>query len=354
MAISVAKTYFETEPNKELIVVDVYGETPGSEPVNGEASVPSAPGATIDSILPKTVTELLDKTFKDPNKSLKEAMAEIGAIVKNPREFSEKLGKEILGDTLKSIGYTGTVDDAVKAIRAPVNLKAIMTGMGESNAQLKVIIDGVEKAIDGKDLSTANGVAALIAGLTGDDNLMSVMDVGPQMSVVKGFIDKAMELRLPEAVDLLIETFDKEDEKNKLKLYSTQNAALNGDIDFINKQIDNNDIGPGAIMALNPDLIYTTLMNYSLNGESPTVEHATKLLEILNKLDKNWMSYERDGVRIEDLSAVANASHDALRVLMKNESTMTAAIIASGLDDSDLVTATLNMRPFTPPEVLTA
>ena len=69
-----------------------------------------------------------------------------------------------------------------------------------------MVIDGVEQSIAGKDLSSATGVASLIGELTGNSELVKVLDISPKVSVIKSFVDHAMKLRVPEAVDLLVDS----------------------------------------------------------------------------------------------------------------------------------------------------
>lgn len=355
MAISVAKTVYETKAYKPLAAIDVYGEPEkGDGPINNETKIPEAlANGTLDIFSPKGTAQLKDKIFKDVGKSLEKALSEIGEFVKNPKDFRDALSKEILGDTLKSIGYTGTLDEAVQAIKKPINFRDVLGGMGDANPALKVIIGDVEKMIDGKDLHTATGIAALLSGLTGNDGLMQVLAVSPKVSVVKGFIDMAMELNLPGAIDELIKTVDDKEEQRQLKLHSTDNAAYHTSLDFLLGQIEDTDIGAGAIVSLYPDINTTTLENYKIKGETPTPEETVLLLNVLNKIDPFWMSYNRNGTPINDLSTLATASDDAIRVLMLDERTYAAALLVKQLKTDDMVTATLNMRPYTPPSVLT-
>lgn len=356
MVLQVAKTVYETTPDKTLAAVDVYAKTVSTEPVNSETKAPDALNQkALEGLNPNALTKLytdFNKDFKDPTKSLTQALATLNSVIKNPKEFTQSLTKDILGDTLRSVGYKGTADDVVKMIKDGPNAQNILNIVGNSNADLKVIIGDVEKMVAGKDLSTVNGISALIGDLTGNDNLLKVLNISPQMSVVKSFIDQAMQLRLPAAVDLLVDSIESHNDRRDLRLYSTLNAANNSDLEFIDKQLDDPEIGAGAISGMFPTIVSTLLSNYVLINRTPTELEAAALITTLDKLDPNWLSYDRDGVMITNVSDLASATEDALSVLLKDDRTFIAANIARQMDTQNMTVATLAMRKYTPPAIL--
>lgn len=357
MAIQVAKTTYETTPDKKLAAVDVYAKDITSQPINSETSIPdSLKGSYPENYMPNSLNKLytdFNKDFKDPTKSLSQALDVLNGVVKNPKEFTKSLSKEILGDTLRSVGYKGTSDDIVNYIKDGPNSTNVLNILGNSNADLKVIIGDVEKMVANKDLSTVNGISSLIGELTGNSNLLKILDISPKISVVKGFIDQAMKLRLPEAVDLLVDAIDNDDDKRDLKLYSTLNAAYNSDLDFINTQINDATIGVGAITGIYPTITSTILSNYILTNKVPSSTEAAKLISTLNSLDSKWMTYTRNGKTINSVSDMASATEDAIEVLLKDERTYIMATLARQLDTKNMVEVTLAMRPYTPAAVLT-
>lgn len=356
MAIKVANTAFETSPDVKIAVVDVYGATVPVTPTNSEVATPSVLDSKgIGGFQLKESADLFStaaKTFKDKSKSLKQAIDEIGAIAKNPREFTDKLSGAVLGDVLKGVGYKGTANDIVKLIKDGPNSTNVLNAIGGMSTDLKVITGDVQKMISGKDLGSVNGIASLIGELTGNNDLLKVLNISPKMSVVKSFVDMAMGLRLPEAVDLMIEAMDTVEEKRLLKLFSCLNAGMNTDLDFIVKQMNDKDIGVGAIMSLYPELPQVILSSYKIIDLPGTNSDATKLVLVLNRLSPTWMQYKRGTMVIDNLQCLTLASDDALDVLVYNDTTRVPAMLARSTASLDMVTSTLSMRPYTPAKVL--
>ena len=353
MTVDVKKTTFETDAVKKLIVVDVYNEPEPNTTINNEVDTPSGLGNFgIEGYTPKQVTALSKDLGKKPDFTLKDAMTLLTGVVDDPTDFRESIGDTMMNNVLGSMGYSGTIDDVIKSYSDPINLRTVLTAAGENNAELKVIIDSVEKTIDSADLKSVNGISQVIGGLTGNTDLVKILNLGPSLSIVNEFISEAMRLELPGAVDVLISSIDDNDSKRKLKLYGTRQAASYADLDFLENQINDSAIGAGAIIALTPDIVSIVLQNYKLYGASPTREDAERLLRILNKLDSKWMKYQRGEDYIDNLSYLTEASDDAIRVLLKEPSTYVAALISGQLENNDMVEYTLNMRPYTPASML--
>ena len=356
MAITVAPTTYETKVDKKLATVDVYAEAVKTNPVNNETKQPVAlANNKLENFTPNETNKLLsDKlnTFKDKTVSLKQALDKIGSVVKNPKDFTDNLTKGILTDTLKSVGYKGNGADIASLIKNGPNSSNLLDMLGNSNPNVKVIVGDVEKIISSKDLGSVTGIASLISELTGNANLIKILNISPKLAVVKSFIDQAMKLRLPEVIDLLMDTMDSEEDLRQLKLHSCLNAAMNSDIGFILKQLNDRDIGRGAIVSLYPNLVSIILENYRLDHMVVTPNDVSVLIQVLSRLDPKWLVYNRNGTEIDDISKLAKASDDALRVLKKNNATYVPALLARSTEGTDMVTTTLNMRPYTPASVL--
>lgn len=353
MALEVKRTTYETGTDKALIVVDVYNDGEHTRTVNNETRTPAGiDNKSLEGFIPKGATDIAAGGLKRPDFTLKDAMGLLTDVIADPRGFRSSVGDVVMGNVLSSMGYTGSIDEVIKSYSDPVNLRDVLKVAGENNEQLKVIIDGLEKTIDSADLKTVNGISEVIGGLTGNTELIKILNLGPSLSIVNGFIGEAMRLELPGAVDVLINSIDDKESKRKLKLHSTRQAANYGDIDFIDGELGVDGVGAGAILALTPDIISMILQNYRLGGETPTNAHAQKLLSVLNKIDGNWMSYKRGRDDIDNLSYLTEASDDAIRVLLKEPATYVAALISGQLETTDMIGYTLDMRPYTPSSIL--
>lgn len=353
MAIEVKKTTYETGPDKELIVVDVYGESDTSKPTNNEPGpIAGLDQIKLEDIIPKAASDLFTNITRRPNLSVADAISMLTEVAGDPKAFGKAVGDNIMNDVLKGVGFTGTIDDVIKSFEEPINFRTVIDAAGEQNAMLKVLIGEVDAVIAQADLRSAQGIGKVIEKLTGSSDLVTILNMDPKISVIKGMIDEAMRIGLPEAVDVLIDSFDDEESRRKLRLFSTVNAANNTDLDFIEKQIDSPDIGSGPIVSLTPDITSSILKNYTLKNRNPEIDDSQKLIRILGKLDSSWMKYNRNGDYIDNLSSLTDASEDALRVLLKDPATYVAALISGDVKIHDMVDYTLSMREYTPTSVL--
>lgn len=369
------RTVYETGSDKKLITVDVYGETPDGKPINSEVAKPTSDTQKNPELfIPKTVQDLYDKTLGQSDRPYEKAYAEIKKIVKNPDEFKKSLTKDMAEKVFHAVGYTGTVDSVLTPIKFPRNKKDLLANLSEKNDFFKIFVkedlpesEPVHVGVDVRDgmgvtdvyevneqySQRVNTLTNVAGQLSGDERTLDVENGNARLSFIKSYVDEAMELRLPKVVDQLISSIDSTEDQRKLKLYSVINAATHGLIDFIYTQVNDVTIGAGAIMAINPNLVEVILTNYSLGEDRPNIAKAKYLVDLLMKLDANWMTYVRGSDSIIAIDALYNATYDAIRLLIKDERTEYVAILAKDKITNDAIVQTLSMRPYTPATILT-
>ena len=357
MAIKVANTTFETTPGAKIAVVDVYAGTVPIAPTNSEVTVPGALKALgLDKISSKGTTELFSsvtKVWQDNSKSLSDVFKEIKNVTKDSKAFKENLTNAVLGDVLASVGYKGSGSDIAKIIKGGANTTSILNVIGNIDPGLKTVVGDVEKIIGSNDLDTATGVANMIGQLSGNADLLKILNISPKMSVVKGVIDVAMKLGLGHAADKLIDSMETREEQRQLRLFSCINAAMGSDLDFLTRVMDDEKIGIGAILALYPDILEVLFMNYKAPTLPMTRAQCDKLMNITERFDKKWMTYNRNGIEIPSLRMFTSASDDAIKTLMFHPDARVPAMLSRTTVSTDMVTSTLALRPFTPKSILT-
>lgn len=356
MAIPIYKTTYETSPNTKIAAVDVYAPTVPVVPTNSEVVSPTV----MDTLglgkykIDKT-SELFSeatKVWQDPDKSLMDVFEEIKNVTKDSKSFKENLTSAILGDVLASSGYVGTGNDIAKVKIKGANTTSILNAIGAINPGIKAISGDIEKIISSNDLANATGVANMIGELSGNAELLKILNISPKMSLIKGVIDVAMSMGLGDAVDGMIKKSGGKNEQRQLRLFSCINAAMNSDLKFLTTAMDDKSIGVGAILALYPDILEIILSNYKVPTYPGTKEHCNELIKMAKRFDTRWLVYKRNGVDITSLRNFSMASDDAIDVLVLHDTTRVPAMLARTAVGTNMVIATLALRPFTPAKVL--
>lgn len=370
MSLVVTRTTYESGSDKKTVTVDVYGENPDGSPINGEVNNPGLlQQKPPDTFIPKTLKDLYDSTLGQKEDPYGKASEALKKIIKDPTELGKSLSKDMAEHVFKTIGYPGTVEGLLTPIKVPKNKRELLANLGEKNQFFKIFVKDPDSespelnlgfdvnaglAVDGEyeaDAAYYNRVNALSHVLdenTTDAQLVSVYNPTPRMGLMRGYIDEAMDLRIPNGVDIILDSFEDPEEKRALKVLCTMNAAIRSDILFIKKQLEDPDIGAGPIMSLTPNIINLILTNYRLLGTQPTAEEAKFLIDILDMLHDQWLTYRRGSKDILDVSALNKASEDAIKTLLKDKRTELVAILSKNSYASNPVEYTFDMRPYTP------
>lgn len=310
MSLQIAESTFITKKDSKLAAVDIYGDidkeakNPGTQ-VSGITSGIRTPNIAGEI---NKLTEDLTKAFSGGG-SFEDAMSRVKGILNNKDKLVDNLKDAISKDVLTHVGLgsqAGTITDILAGRKKPDELLGVVAGI---NPQMKIIVNGVDKIMNAKDLATATGITGLLSELTGDDTLAKVLDLSPEFLIFGQMLDSATSLRIPEIVDLVFNEVD-DSQRSKLMISKIPKIARNSDIDTLEKI--NDRVGKYALNAAHPDIISDILANYkTFSGDNPTEEEIQQLSILLNNINERWWAYDRNGTTVYDLGVVSNLSEHA-------------------------------------------
>lgn len=339
MAATIAPSTFHTGPKDTVAVKDVYQETeytPASggfvekfknitkatEDVSSSLTknLELAKGAGNQILSIKSLKDLKDKQTRS---SLKDLMANAGNLTKIegldtlkgllPPGVVKALGEgDVTKQLLKGVGFVAE-DNAL--IKGAMGLKGKVDGIQnaiKSNEKIQVLYGTTKKLQSIKDLKKSGDIVAVLNSVLGDSQLGKVLHLEGTFKLLGNALDWASYFNIPNIVDDVMGAIKDKKDKKKFALANAANACRGGNLDIIEKIMD--ITGAGAFLARCPNAVMLILMNFK-EPTGVTPARAQKLIDILNRLDGNWLRYNRNGVWISNLDPLTYASKDSYKAI---------------------------------------
>lgn len=362
--VNIAKTTFETGPNDKLAAPDYYGGAALTQPVN-MISDPSkdglhdystktviGPGGTHQQQL---MTEHYTKLAVAALTSVdyKKTYDKIKGFVKNPKELTDGLGKDLMASILYGIGYRGDIDEAVDYLgKIPSMFKKqkVRERFWIKDEEIDVIINDKNKRIKESELPEYEGISYLLGELKADSDAMQVTHVGANMVVALELLKKGIKARLEELITEALAMATDEADKRQLRLSGLQYACEESYLKYIYDLIEDEEYGVGVVLSCIPDIVTLILENFKFHEkeEYSNDKYSKYLVDLLFTLDSNWLSYDRDGKKINNLEKLGNLSKEAHWALQADDRTMIPAVLAGTYPPLDYIKDTLTRREFAP------
>ena len=311
----IADTTFATGPDDSVAVVDVYGNTT-AVPQN---AVPAITDTNID-LLQQAVTQVNNDTKVEPPKPVTTPPSQTAALSTVSKATSETpgalsvLGADIKHALMKAAGWTGgPATITLDSLGLPNGVNLTKTLLDQSPT-LRVVYNGISQLRNEADLATSEGIASFMNVFTAGGAGAEIIDLKSKFAVLGTLLQKATGLQIPGVLDDIIHQFDASDIPDFLT-GQILSAIENGALQLIAKILQH--VPSKAILAIVPNAIPLLLKHYKLPyGVSfPTQNDYDALIAVLNAIDPNWGTYNRNGVIIPDLTPFTFASADSLAVL---------------------------------------
>lgn len=323
MSLKLSPTSITTTPDNKAVVVDAYGNVP-TNPTNTITKSLAGVKLPNNINLPGTVKSLLPSADRSVNGLLKGLETSLKTL--NPTALTDaiKQAKDALGvdahtftkldvstfsSILKGFGYDPnnlqtTVDGIAKAVGGEGFAKDLLKGVNLTNISIGDVQATFNKF---KDIKSVSDLATLISGISGESDFLKIGSIGATLTALKGITEVASALKIPQVIDKIINSYDKNDQPQLiLGLASDANALY--DIHYLDTLA--NTFDTGQILSQNPNIIKQILSGAAETIEHPIVsaEYGIALDAQLKAIDPNWGKCNWGGNWIYDLDVFQSAS----------------------------------------------
>lgn len=301
-------TFFKTGPEKVAPVKNVYnGETPvypvKDEGFKKQTEDKQAKEKTLKSLdvgkLLKTVKADRDGNLKfDEKKALKQ-LDNLADDISDLRNKGTDKQKDGILDKMGKASDRPGAKIANSILKLNDNVKKI-----SDKVLGKVNIAGAATLIRNGDISSAQGVASIINTLANGD-IIKIDDFTSKIAVIQGVMDDLNAYGILDAIDYVLDTMDDIDAKKRLLAKMVPGMFIGADIKGLNKAIG--ILGAGRMMAIYPNGIKAVVAGFKIPYGTTTADYhklQNNLFSLFNKLDNKWNVMVRDGVEINDLTAL--------------------------------------------------
>lgn len=354
--MNIAKTTFVSGADESLAAVDAY-QSPPQTPVSQVTTVGSTRLLTVDAATtdPVKALDILIKGalpggngFLSTDESIKAGITVLSQVLDKPEKFFNDVKGNLIKDMVTSVGYGKQAEDLSKMIMGESGALSPLDFLAKNNPKMKIVLDGVEKIRSAKDITDVNALLSVVSDLSGNTALGEVLNIGPQMSVVKSLVGKTMELKLPELTASIVGLVTGDYEKTLVKLHSVPLAAKYSDTAYIDEMLE--EYEPERITGLAPDIVSDILDNYTFpEGSNKSIDQlATDLVARCDKLDPNWHTVMRNGVAVYSIKNMTNLSADAKTALMRMPEHIGGALVGEEYVESSLLAISQLNYPYMP------
>lgn len=363
---NVAKTTFETGPNTKLATPDYYND-PVTNPVNTIQTNPSIYDSN-SIIAQKQQAALAGQQMQmGDNISLTDQYGNFNPLVltnvdyvdtwdklkktfKNPGEFNNLFGKDFVRGFLTEMGYRGDLEEAVNFLTTKPSIFKKRSRLRLEDEKLKVLIAGESYEVPSDQIDKYIGMNYLLGELTGEEELMKLLDMGTHMSILLALLREGIKDRIPEIIQKALDQATDPTDKRKLRLAGVWIAAEESYLKYIYDVVEDEEYGKGIIISTFPEIITLILENFKFKfkEEYQNMEYSTYLIDLLFILNSNWLTYKRNNTNINSVEKLGDLTEDAYWALQGDERTFIVAVLAKAHPPTDAVLFTLEHREFAP------
>lgn len=320
-----ASTLFTSGPLQKLLTVDPYKTADSAVKTNvsilestkglGEdllKTVRTTPASVKDLARVITVTD--GKVGVDKDSLLKRIMA-LGSGTKGPfANMSAAVQSKVFGG-LEALGVTP-----------------------DTSLKIKAVVGDAVGVISRANITDTRSLMDMLGAITGNKNVASLLDEEAEFALYGSLINEAIRLGIPDALDILHDKFTSDKSQRRVAELTLMQAITYGDYATVRKIIGR--IGAPAARAQIPGIVGLVLTFYRFpDGTTPAQYDAQlqELVALLNLINPEWATYNRNGAIIVDLSAFTYASDDALVLLKRDAQYQLPVMIAPSYPKQNLL-----------------
>jgi hypothetical protein len=166
------------------------------------------------------------------------------------------------------------------------------------------------------DTSSARSLVGAVSRLLSDTAIGTAVDQSAYLSTGRALLEAAISMGMPEMIDALKNKFEDDREAKAKLINGVKGVILRSDLDTLDKIIG--WIGVSGVLSKVPDAVQLLLAAYAFPpGTTPEkyAECKTNLLNMLNRLNPNWLYTDFQGVQVYNFEVFTRASFNAVTLL---------------------------------------
>jgi hypothetical protein len=304
--------FLETGPEDKSLVVDPYGVS--------------------DNKILNALSDQISGIAKDAFNNIRQSPNLVSDLVTMVASGKTNwaITKEGLANRVVSAlgGRTGILNNLSSGLKDSITNA---TGLPEGIYDTAVALLGGQRVnFNAGQMDSAKEVFSLINQITASNEMKGFFDIGSESSLMASVMREAIALGVPDAIDVLVDNA-KDDQIAYNALYANVQVAFeSSDLDTINLMIEK--IGVNGILAQVPNAVPLLLSYYELPGGTTSENYDNELdalKAVLTTLRPNWGLVMRDGEWISDLTAFAEISDDARKLMMRDSDLLIPVLIGS-------------------------
>lgn len=355
-----ARTSFESGVDESLATPDVYGGGAPTDPLGAIRdsinSGTSIQGMSLESLggdggmlggLGKILSSDM-KTFTEQFGKYEKGISVVTNVLNGDKSLIENLKTNMVSDLLSSAGFGTTATKAATSLINGENPMDVVGNLARANPDLKLIMDGVETVVAAKDVDSIEDLLAVAGKISGMDGLGKLLNIGPQLGIIKGLVDKANFLGIPELAKALTNTIKNPKDKKKVELGASLGAAQGANLTMLDDIIARH--GAAAVSGMYPLIVGQILSSYRYPNETKyaTLSEANKLVSLCDQIEPDWMHEKRYGRECISTRYLVNVSKDAKELLYMLDETREAAMVGGKYPATSIMGLAQRQYPYTP------
>lgn len=317
---SVATTVFGGGGTDKLATVDVYKDSLNpNEVINNFKSVTSKSASKIGELFKTNrmdatdiadLIEINNGVGIDDEKALRRMQNMTGYRYDNASSFAKSISSDAAALVEKLTGYEPS-------------------GLFDAVGDFYPLVSG--------DVTSARELMSIISDITDNEFVNSFVDISAEAGLFGTLMKYAIEMGLPDAVDILMDKIHDEDLRNRVLIENLETAARAGDLGSLYKIKEL--IGADAMMARCPNIVTLVLGGYRFRDRRKPIDYQgiyTSMIELFTALDPHWDGTTRDGKPIGYLGMWATASENSIELFTRVGSYKDEALIGRSYPSTTL------------------
>lgn len=330
MRLPMAATELLTTPTQGITDQDVYK-------VDGVSTI-----TDVKDVLSTVTSDVVNAARNTPGFAAN--MASVVAGVKSGSMTKADAAMRVAGVLGGNSGILNKLSNTVKT-----NVLGTLGIEGKKADAVMTTIAGVARVAQYGDVTRISDMMDIFGTVTGNDELMSMVDLGAEAALLGGIMREVISLGIPDGIQILMQQASSPEQRYQIGYQNLSYGIYSGDVNTMTYLID--AVGAATVKANYPTYIRDFLARYKrpLGMKEPSypVEKA-KIIALFNQVDTNWDKSLYGPNYIPSLTPFSQMSDDARAVFMSTPEHQVQILLAQTTVEVDLVQWIKENYPYFP------